>query len=81
MIIKGLAVCYGIKREFQTLPIVNLPDDTLKVRRRMRVGKPMQVFVKTKRGTECHVAGPTGGKFEGMLESLELIGLYGFNVR
>ena len=43
----GIEVCFGVRPEYSTLPIVNLPPDTIKVRRRIRNTAPAMAYVKT----------------------------------
>jgi hypothetical protein len=46
--------------EAATLPIANLPSDTLKVRRRFRVGAYAKVFIKARDGSirSCYITRP-----------------------
>lgn len=46
----GAKIFYGINQDFITLPILNLPSTTIKVRRKMRCDDYMKVFVKTSDG-------------------------------
>ena len=43
----GAPICFGANPEWATLPIHNLPSDTIRVRRKIRFGRIARVFVKT----------------------------------
>lgn len=45
------AVAFGIEERFSSLPILNLPANTVKVRRRIRANFYPVAFVKTSNGT------------------------------
>lgn len=54
-------VAFGCDPKFATLPISNLPDDAVKVRRRIRAHCMAEVFVKTADGSVTKwYAGPDG---------------------
>lgn len=60
-ITRGTSVLYGIAPHFIDAPIVNLPANTVKVRRRIRAHEMAQVFVKTDDGAVTrYYAGPDG---------------------
>jgi hypothetical protein len=56
----GLKICFGSKPELATLPITNLPSDTIKVRRRIRNDQYAVAFVKTKTTVEKWMLAPDG---------------------
>ncbi len=58
LIQKGINVCIGCKPEFATLPINNLPADTIAVRRRIRNDCAAVAFVKTKTTVEKWILSP-----------------------
>ena len=76
----GIAVCRGVRPEWATMPIRNLPHDTLSVRRRMRAREVMTVTMKTAHAFTCYALGPAGGSHATATE-LELVRLLGSNVR
>lgn len=45
----GIPICYGVKPEWLTMPIVNAPADA-KIRRRFRNQEAAHAFVKTAAG-------------------------------
>lgn len=61
----GRQVCWGAKEEWLTLPIANLPPDTLKVKRRVRSRSYAVAFVSTRDRTEQYYLCP---KDDGKLE-------------
>ena len=77
---KGIAICFGYKPEWETLPIVNIPDDAIRIRRRIRKNEAMQVFVRTHNAVVRCVVGPTSGSIQ-RTDSLELLYAIGSNVR
>ena len=74
----GRIVCYGAQERWATLPIANLPPDTLKVRRRIRGTELMRVFVKTPRGVTAHIAKPDGTLTD--CKAIVLYEAYGMNI-
>ena len=57
----GLKVAFGVNPKFLSLPIVNLPEHTVKIIRRIRAHSAAHVFVKTEDGeTSEWIAGPDG---------------------
>lgn len=60
-ITRGQSVLYGIAPHFIDAPIVNLPPNTVSVKRRIRAHEMAQVFVKTDDGAVTrYYAGPDG---------------------
>jgi len=49
-IIYSEVICWGVQSEWLTMPIMNLPSGTIKVRRRFRANRGGKAFVKTIRG-------------------------------
>ena len=49
-VLVGLDLGLGVDPRMMTLPIVNLPPDTVRVKRRMRNNDFARAFVKTKTG-------------------------------
>jgi len=49
-ILKGVAVCWGNDPRWATLPIINLPADAIKVRRRIRFDHVAKCFIKRENG-------------------------------
>lgn len=72
--------CFGVRPEFATTPITNLPPDALTVRRRIRRDAAMRVYVRTPGAVTCYAVGPAGGTFKGMT-ALELLEVRGVNTR
>ncbi len=60
MKITGVPVCFGCVDSFATLPISNLPPDTVKVRRRIRNDRVAVAFVKTRFSVQRWILGPDG---------------------
>lgn len=49
---KGIPVCWGFDPRWESLPIINVPADALRVKRRLRHGEFASVVVKTPRGVQ-----------------------------
>ena len=60
MITLGKRICWGANPEWSTLPILNLPPDTLKVRRRIRNRDAARAFVKTQTEVQEWILAPAG---------------------
>ena len=56
----GSAVCFGIDERWLSLPIVNLPEGTIKVRRRLRYDSFAVAYVKTAIGIFRYHLEPDG---------------------
>lgn len=56
----GTPVCWGADPRWSTLPIVNLPPDVIKVRRRIRNTNFAKAFVKTSTEVQHWVLLPVG---------------------
>ena len=54
----GPTVCWGANDDWVRLPIVNLPEDTIKIRRRIRSKSVARAFVKTSTGLEDWILAP-----------------------
>jgi hypothetical protein len=48
---KGICVCWSNDPRWATLPIINLPKDAIKVRRRIRHDCVAKCFIKRENGT------------------------------
>ena len=59
-IIRGTQICWGLKPEWLTLPITNLPPDTISVKRKMRGEKAVEAFVKTPDTVQRWTLAPDG---------------------
>jgi hypothetical protein len=57
----GDPICWGARPEWVTLPIVNLPVDTMKVRRRIRSFSVAKAYVKTMTGVQEWSLAPCDG--------------------
>lgn len=68
VIIRGRAICHGADLRWSSLPIINLPPNTIKVRRRIRNDRFASVFVKTKTEVQHWRLCPVGDKFNGVTE-------------
>lgn len=60
MIVGSHSVCWGSDPRWAALPIVNLPSDAIKIRRRLRNNDVAQCFVKTPSGISRHYLSPIG---------------------
>lgn len=49
-ILKGIVVCWGNDPRWASLPIINLPHDAIKVRRRVRIDAVAKCFIKLENG-------------------------------
>lgn len=70
----------GYRPEWETMPIRNLPADTVKFWRRIRKDARMVVYVRTEKAVRRYSVGPAGGVFTGAT-ALELVDVLGANVR
>ena len=69
-------ICFGSKPEWATMPINNLPANTLKVRRKIRYCECARAYVKTTTEVQEWYLSPNGdGK------TLNLVMMQGSNVR
>lgn len=74
MTIMGQQVCWGIRPEFETAPIVNLPDGAVVVRRRFRMKDVGTAVVRVGDALQRWRLGVVPG-------GLELMHMTGMNVR
>ena len=70
----GRRLCFGIKPEWLSMKINNLPPDTLKVRCRFRHMDIAKAFVKTTNGVTEYILAPDG-------DGLRLETMFGSNTR
>jgi len=76
--IRGIAMIFGIDAKWVNAPIVNLPENAVKVRRRFRPNDAARAFVKTADGFVHHfVLVPTAGTHKS--ETMELGPCQGVN--
>ncbi len=60
MITNGASVCFGVKPEFACLPIANLPDDTISVKRKFRPKMAALAYIRRPHSVEEWVLAPDG---------------------
>ena len=72
--IKASQICWGIKPEWATMPIQNIPSNAQIVRRRFRKMGAASAFLRTKQGLEEWVLGLNG-------DGLILLCLIGLNAK
>lgn len=83
---KPTLVCFGADPRWANLPITNLPEGTIKVRRRIRYTKSAEVFVKTATQIEHWILAPVDDvrldrhTVLSTCQALKLVFLQGINV-
>lgn len=75
MIMKGVQLCWGIDPRWAILPIVDLPEGVLKVRRKIRSDYAMRIYLKFPDRIEEWISGPTTPPIYG----ISLVTLIGVN--
>jgi hypothetical protein len=67
----GKPLAWGCRPEYTTAQVVNLPPDTIKVRRRIRNNRAAVAFVRTETTVEKWVLAPDGDRLK--LEILQAV--------
>lgn len=71
-------VLYGVNPEWEKMPIANLPENTIKVRRRFRQKDFAKAYIKTQTSIQEWILGPEDG-CNRLTGPLKLVVLNGIN--